>query len=75
MAVSAAAAGPSGMASRQSLSFVIGASSVGTLIERYDFYLYDVRSAIWPINAAGACAPGGRRSTLRKQPGAGGDVS
>jgi hypothetical protein len=36
MAVSAAAAGPSGLASRQSLSFVIGASSVGTLIERYD---------------------------------------
>jgi hypothetical protein len=36
MAVSAAAAGPSGLASRQSLSFVIGASSVGTLIEWYD---------------------------------------
>jgi MFS family permease len=42
MAVSAAAAGPSGMASRQSLSFIIGASSVGTLIEWYDFYLYGV---------------------------------
>jgi hypothetical protein len=36
MAVSAAAAGPSGMAGRQSPSFIIGASSVGTLIERYD---------------------------------------
>jgi MFS family permease len=42
MAVSAATAGPSGMAGRQSLSFIIGASSVGTLIEWYDFYLYGV---------------------------------
>ena len=40
MAVSAAA-GP-GAATRQSLSFIIGASSVGTLIEWYDFYLYGV---------------------------------
>src|SRR5215469_15675409 len=29
-------------APRQSLSFIIGASSVGTLIEWYDFYLYGV---------------------------------
>jgi MFS family permease len=40
MAVSAAAG--RGAASRQSLSFIIGASSVGTLIEWYDFYLYGV---------------------------------
>ena len=40
MAVSAAA-GP-GAATKQSLSFIIGASSVGTLIEWYDFYLYGV---------------------------------
>src|SRR6202047_15215 len=41
MAVSAATAGGGG-APRQSLSFIIGASSVGTLIEWYDFYLYGV---------------------------------
>jgi MFS family permease len=41
MAVSAATAGR-GAESRQSLSFIIGASSVGTLIEWYDFYLYGV---------------------------------
>src|SRR5579864_729722 len=41
MAVSAAAAGR-GVETRQSLSFIIGASSVGTLIEWYDFYLYGV---------------------------------
>ncbi len=41
MAVSAAAAGR-GAVSKQSLSFIIGASSVGTLIEWYDFYLYGV---------------------------------
>jgi MFS family permease len=40
MAVSAAAG--QGAASKQSLSFIIGASSVGTLIEWYDFYLYGV---------------------------------
>ncbi len=40
MAVSATAG--RGAASRQSLSFIIGASSVGTLIEWYDFYLYGV---------------------------------
>jgi MFS family permease len=42
MAVSAATAGQGGMAGRQSLGFIIGASSVGTLIEWYDFYLYGV---------------------------------
>jgi MFS family permease len=41
MAVSAAAAGR-GAETKQSLSFIIGASSVGTLIEWYDFYLYGV---------------------------------
>jgi MFS family permease len=41
MAVSSAI-GRSGAASKQSLSFIIGASSVGTLIEWYDFYLYGV---------------------------------
>src|SRR3981081_3300294 len=40
MAVSATAG--RGAASTQSLSFIIGASSVGTLIEWYDFYLYGV---------------------------------
>ncbi len=40
MAVSATAG--RGAASRQSLSFIIGASSVGTLIEWYDFYIYGV---------------------------------
>jgi MFS family permease len=41
MAVSAATAGR-GAETKQSLSFIIGASSVGTLIEWYDFYLYGV---------------------------------
>jgi len=41
MAVSASA-GQSGLGSKQSLGFIIGASSVGTLIEWYDFYLYGV---------------------------------
>ena len=40
MAVSATAG--RGAAGRQSLSFIIAASSVGTLIEWYDFYLYGV---------------------------------
>ncbi|HUA54944.1 MAG TPA: MFS transporter [Candidatus Sulfotelmatobacter sp.] len=40
MAVSASAAG--GAAPKQSLGFIIGASSVGTLIEWYDFYIYGV---------------------------------
>jgi MFS family permease len=34
--------GRGGAATKQSLSFIIGASSVGTLIEWYDFYLYGV---------------------------------
>jgi MFS family permease len=37
-----AAAGGQRAAGAQSLSFIIGASSVGTLIEWYDFYLYGV---------------------------------
>src|SRR5271170_1016618 len=41
MAVSASTAGR-GVAPAQSLNFIIGASSVGTLIEWYDFYLYGV---------------------------------
>src|SRR5437870_6373807 len=32
---------------RQSLTFIIGASSVGTLIEWYDFYLYGVLAAFF----------------------------
>jgi MFS family permease len=34
-------------APKQSLSFIIGASSVGTLIEWYDFYLYGVLAAFF----------------------------
>jgi MFS family permease len=45
MAVSATAG--RGAASTQSLSFIIGASSVGTLIEWYDFYLYGVLAAFF----------------------------
>jgi MFS family permease len=41
MVAAAPAAGPT-VGGRQSLSFIIGASSVGTLIEWYDFYLYGV---------------------------------
>src|SRR5690348_13458097 len=42
MSVSAPALGRASPASKQSLSFIIAASSVGTLIEWYDFYLYGV---------------------------------
>lgn len=42
MSVSAPALGRASPASNQSLSFIIAASSVGTLIEWYDFYLYGV---------------------------------
>jgi MFS family permease len=42
MAVSAPAAGRGARAATQSLTFIIGASSVGTLIEWYDFYIYGV---------------------------------
>ena len=42
MAVSSSAAGHPAATQRQSLSYIIGASSVGTLIEWYDFYLYGV---------------------------------
>src|SRR4051794_14917219 len=41
MAVTATMGGR-GAAGTQSLGFIIGASSVGTLIEWYDFYLYGV---------------------------------
>ena len=40
MSVSSVAMG--GRSGTQSLRFIIGASSVGTLIEWYDFYLYGV---------------------------------
>ncbi len=46
MAVSAATAGR-GAAGKQSLSFIIGASSVGTLIEWYDFYIYGVLATVF----------------------------
>jgi hypothetical protein len=42
MSVYAETAGGGASTSRLSLSWVIGASSVGTLIEWYDFYLYGV---------------------------------
>jgi len=42
MAVSAATAGRGIATERKSLSFIIAASSSGTLIEWYDFYLYGV---------------------------------
>src|SRR5690348_12988116 len=45
MAVSATAG--RGAATSQNLSFIIGASSVGTLIEWYDFYLYGVLAAFF----------------------------
>jgi MFS family permease len=32
---------------KQSLSFIIGASSIGTLIEWYDFYIYGVLAAVF----------------------------
>src|SRR5580692_6715189 len=42
MAVSVSTAGRGSAVPAQSLGFIIGASSVGTLIEWYDFYLYGV---------------------------------
>ncbi len=42
MSVSAPAMGRASPKAKQSLSFIIAASSVGTLIEWYDFYLYGV---------------------------------
>src|SRR5579883_2307838 len=47
MPVSASIAGRGSAVPRQSLSFIIGASSVGTLIEWYDFYLYGVLAAFF----------------------------
>jgi len=46
MAVSAQASAPANSGG-QSLSFIIGASSLGTLIEWYDFYLYGVLAAFF----------------------------
>src|ERR1700741_5336090 len=40
-------AGPATAAPRLNLPFVIGASSVGTLIEWYDFYIYGVLAAVF----------------------------
>src|SRR6185437_15990847 len=45
MAISATAG--RGAAGTQNLSYIIGASSVGTLIEWYDFYLYGVLAAFF----------------------------
>ena len=42
MSASSLAGGRPASGTTQSLSFIIGASSVGTLIEWYDFYLYGV---------------------------------
>src|SRR3984885_14188015 len=46
MAVMAQTSGPSA-AVQANLPFIIGASSVGTLIEWYDFYLYGVLAAFF----------------------------
>ena len=54
MAVSAATAGKGASAPTQSLPFIIAASSVGTLIEWYDFYLYGILAAFF----AGQFFPG-----------------
>ncbi len=54
MSVSSIAAGSPAASSRQSLPFIIGASSAGTLIEWYDFYLYGVLAAFF----AGQFFPG-----------------
>jgi len=45
--VSATAVGGAAAAPQRSLSYIIGASSVGTLIEWYDFYLYGVLAAFF----------------------------
>lgn len=42
MTVSSTTMGRAGSGEKQSLSFIIAASSVGTLIEWYDFYLYGI---------------------------------
>jgi MFS family permease len=47
MAVSSATMGRATASAPQSLSFIIAASSVGTLIEWYDFYLYGVLAAFF----------------------------
>jgi MFS family permease len=47
MSVSAPALGRATSETSQNLSFIIGASSVGTLIEWYDFYLYGILAAFF----------------------------
>jgi MFS family permease len=47
MSVSSLAAGRPSAAPQQGLPFIIGASSAGTLIEWYDFYLYGVLAAFF----------------------------
>ena len=47
MTVSATVVGRSIAAPKNSLSYIIGASSVGTLIEWYDFYLYGILAAFF----------------------------
>jgi len=47
MSVSAPALGRATSETTQSLSFIIAASSVGTLIEWYDFYLYGILAAFF----------------------------
>jgi MFS family permease len=47
MAVSSTAIGQASAGQKQSLGFIISASSVGTLIEWYDFYLYGVLAAFF----------------------------
>jgi MFS family permease len=50
MSVSAPTMGQSGSTSPQSLSFIISASSVGTLIEWYDFYLYGILASFFAVH-------------------------
>jgi MFS family permease len=50
MAVSSAALGRASAGVQQSLSFIIAASSVGTLIEWYDFYLYGVLAGFFGVH-------------------------
>ena len=52
MATITHAGGPSA-AVRANLPFIIGASSVGTLIEWYDFYIYGVLAAVFAQCAIG----------------------
>lgn len=47
MAATSATTGRAKGADKQSLPFIIGASSVGTLIEWYDFYIYAILAALF----------------------------